>query len=534
MNLISQLTQRITPLILTHSSQMAATEPTSEEALLEQFYALVALRLTESAVQQRLLEGYDVAKQTGLGSPLTETAASAKRGFLAKRSVPNKESLSQNGKAITNANATEADLTAELLFAQLWPVANERQTIVNELAQGYYLTAPQTEDLVHTALPLLYAELQHLSRQQRLSLTALLTPQIPTIRAYIAPWAAPFLTMESTPSTPATQPAFANTPVAPDYADEAPIGALQASPADEHDDARLQKSRKRDNKPLLVLVTLCLGLLILAGLAWLAFNYYQQSKVVEPPVVTTPVAPAVTAPPVSAAAIPAKLTLKMDVGQSLYECQATVGNAQLEEALFNALIAGVGEQARQCVITIDANTATEMTSLPSLAGILSVVLPVSFATVELQDNTLSLSAPDPNALNQMIMQIQSMAPALTIKVLEPIVPTDNTTEDMNGSDPNATGSMPPNLDPNAMNNSADMGYNNPTMPSNNNMGYAPNEGGVNNGGQPNYNPSMPPNNYNAPIDNGNNNSGPISEMELDELTNMTIVAEPAQGGRPVQ
>jgi len=490
MNLISQLTQRITPLILTHSSQDVATESTSEEALLEQFYALVALRLTESAVQQRLLDG--------------------------------------------SANATEADLASELLFAQLWPVANERQTIVTELAQGYYMTAPQTEDLIHTALPLLYAELQHLSRQQRLSLTALLTPQISTIRAYIAPWAAPFLTTEPTPLTNAAQPGFAHTPVASDYlTDEAPE-ALQASPADEHDDDRLQKSRKRDNKPLLVLVTLCLGLLILAGLAWLAVNYYQQSKVVEPPVVTTPVAPAVTAPPVSAAAVPAKLALKMDVGQSLYECQATVGNAQLEEALFNALIAGVGEQARQCVITIDANTATEMTSLPSLAGILSVVLPVSFATVELQDNTLSLSAPDPNALNQMIMQIQSMAPALTIKVFEPIVPADNSIENMNGSDPNAIGSMPADLDPNAMNNSTDMGYNNPTMPSNNNMGYASNEGGVNNGSQPNYDPSMAPNNYNAPINNGNNNAGPISETELDELTNMTIVAEPAQGGRPVQ
>ena len=502
MTLISQLAQRITPLILNHSSPTGDAEPTSEQALLEQFYALVAVRLTEAPVQQRL--------------------------------------------SGASPNTLVDDLSAEKLFAQLWPAASDRQTLVDELADSYYMTAPQTVDLVHTALPLLYSELQHLSRQQRLSLTELLTPQLAVMRAYIAPWAAPLLSLEQTQAQ-AGQPGT-NTVAYPvdDYAndqadDHAAINALHASPADEHadhNDARLQKVRKRPNKRILLIVTLLLGLLILAGLAWLAFNYYQQQQVTDP-VVTTPVVPAVAKPPVSTALTPAKLVIKMDLGQSLYECQATVGNAQLEASLFNTLTTVLGEQARQCVVTIDANTATEMPSLPSLAGILSVIQPVAFATLELQDNTLSLSAPDPNALNQMIMQIQSIAPALTIRALDPIVPAGTNANGMTGNNEamDMEGNMPANSDPNAMNNPMDMGANTPNMPSNNNSGYAGNEGAYDNGGMPNYEqniPAAPPANNNSDMNNGSNYTGTVSENELNDLANMNIYAEPAQGGRPIR
>lgn len=529
MNLISQLTQRITPLILTHSSQMTASESSTEQALLEQFYALVGLRLTESAVQQRLSDESLAGSRAGPDIIPADTGELGARDISAKRNLSVNERLNHSVNSAGANNATDEELTFERLFTQLWPVAQDRQTIIHELAEGYYVTDLQAEDLIQTALPLLYIELLHLSRQQQLSLTELLTPQVAIMRAYIAPWAAPLLLtghgeLTSTSADPFTETQDAN------------VDALHARPAAEHDPARLHNSHKRDNKSLLLLFTLGLGLLILAGLAWLAFNQYQQSKVVEPAEVTTPVAPAATTTTASRAALtPVKLTLKMDVGQSLYECQATVGNAQLEEALVNALITGLGEQARQCLITIDANTATEMTSLPTLAGILSVVLPINFATVELQDNTLSLSAPDPDALNQMIMQIQAMAPALTIKVLEPIVPVDNSLANINGMDTGANAAdanagMSPDLAAN-LNEPMQRESNIPAM-TDNSTGYAANNSSNDN--PTNYNPAIAPNRDNPVTNNSSAPSGPISESELDELANVTIVAEPAQGGRPVQ
>lgn len=519
MNLIPQLTQRITPLILTHSSQMTASESSTEQALLEQFYALVALRLTDSTVQQRLLD----ESRAGPSIILADTVGVEERDILANRNLPINERNHSANCAGAN-NAVEEDLTSERLFTQLWPVANDRQTIIKELAEAYYMTPLQAEDLIQTALPLLYIELQHLSRQQQLSLSELLIPQVATMRAYITPWAAPLLLAGQQEGTSASAYPFTET-------QDANVDALHVSPAAEHDPASRQNSGKRDNKALLLLLTLGLGLLILAGLAWLAFNQYQQGKVVETAEVTPSVAPITTAPPSRAALIPAKLTLKMDVGQSLYECQATVGNAQLEEALLNVLITGLGEQARQCLITIDANSATEMVSLPSLAGILSVVLPINFATVELQDNTLSLSAPDPNALSQMIMQIQAIAPALTIKVQEPIVPVDNSLANINAMDPNANAGMSPDLAPN-LSDPMQRENNIPAM-TDNNADYAANSGDSNNGNPPNYDP-IAPNRDNPDINTSNASSGPISQSELDELTNMTIIAEPVQGGQPVQ
>ena len=570
MNIIDQLEQIVTPAVL---GSLINSDPTNNYytdsghisddyannasfidngsvsyiSLLEQFYAILAARLALPQVYSQLL---------------------------------------RDDSLIDNDNKVEAPL-----FEQLWQAPNSRQTIIQELATTHHVAEITTMKLIMNAAPLAYRELKAMANGQ--FLPAFLQNEQPSLRHYLPIWAAPIITV--TQNATATQnttdelfdyqnavvndAAVAVAPVSLNKYDSAeasvitptasvatdPVnaslddslntvsidtnaldtGAIHVNPAEHHlaENPSLKRERVRtrnQRNDLLVRVFLLLAAIAAIGLVWALLIKPNDAPPVAPVVTDTPVAPPTDEPPVQVLT-PAELIVGVDDSGSLYTCRATVGDAALQSALQQALTSSFGEQASVCQFTVQEGVAESIANMPieALPNILTLLRATPFARLQLQNDRVTVEAPDTMQLQRLTTDIRTLVPVMMVDSTAPLpLPNNggssmeaNNVASMNGANNQVATTGNGVNDPYAANNNTNNNNNYQAADDNTGDSVAPAPARNNNFNNPPLN-NIPSNNERLNNERVNDAStrpsGPISESEVDDMANSVIVAEPAQ------
>lgn len=562
MSMIDQLEKTVTPAVLGDSD---IKDNVAYVSLLEQFYAILAARLAVPQVYSQLIRTDDV---------------------------------------IAASRATEISF-----FEQLWQDQQIRQVIVQELATTHHIDTSTTLQLLINAAPLAYRELKILANGQ--FLPAFLQTEQTALRPYLPIWSAPIIIAtdantvpmvdtvlggmhQSIPSTSAIAASTAsyveNTDLAkagtknPDTADtnianndianndiesrnvesrhlentETHFGdntdSIHVNPSAHHwaenSSMKHEKVRTRNQRnDLLIRVFLLIVAISALGLAAWAILTRPNSVAPVEPVVTEPVVVAPPAPPAQVMT-PVELIVGVDNSGSLYTCSGTIGDEALQSTLQQALNTSFGEQASICELTVQAGIANSIANIPTeaLSNILTLLRPIPFARLHLQNDRLILEAPDNLLLQRLATDIRTLAPTMTIDSVAPLpLPNTNgdTANNMTGMNEvnNQFDSNASTVD-NAYNND---GYNNNANSSDGNVSNNGAGAGEYQAGDDNTGDSvMPAPARNNPVRSNNGNltniprnsssngptnnrpSGPISQSEVDDMASSVIVAEPAQ------
>lgn len=543
MNIIDQLEQTVTSAVLggysndgnissdyvndDHTNQ--ADNSVSHVSLLEQFYAILAARLALPQVYSQLL---------------------------------------RDDQPIANDNMIETPL-----FEQLWQAPSARQVIIQELAATHHIDELTTKKLIMNAAPLVYRELKIMANGQ--FLPAFLQSQQPTFRHYLPIWAAPVITAaqhtedelfnaQSTLAEIAATPVLlnkhdateasrtnpsANLITEPNTATELAnesfdnslstaaidTGAIHANPAahhlEENSSLKREKVRTRNQRnDLLIRVFLLLAAMAAIGLVWAFLIRPNNAPPVEPVVTAPTVIPPVAEPPAQVAT-PVALIVGVDNGGNLYTCSASVGDAALQSTLQQAFNSSFGEQAAMCQFTVQEGVANNIANMPieALPNILTLLRATPFARLQLQNDRMTLEAPDSMQLQKLATDIRTLVPAMMVDSTAPL-PLPNNDGAMGAADMAVM---------NGTNNQYDANNNiNDNVNGNNDYQAADDDTGDSVMPAPSRN-----NDFNNPpmYDQTSNNAamnndrpaskqppGPFSVSEVDDMANSVIVAEPAQ------
>ncbi|QOD13044.1 hypothetical protein IEE84_01660 [Psychrobacter sp. 28M-43] len=542
MNIIDQLEQTVTPAVMGNDD----SNNVAYVSLLEQFYAVLAARLAVPQVYSQLLRTDQVITSSNNESPL---------------------------------------------FEQIWQDKSLQKTIIQELSATHHIDEQTTEQLLISAAPLAYRELKVLANGQ--FLPAFLQDKQAALRPYLPIWAATVIaanqginqqvqtsfnsdddhvqvhvpvsddisnrlddsTLDTGIVTPITNTDAesieqrstaerANTE-ALDNDTIANSDAIHANPAAYHlaENSNLKhaqvRTRNQRNDLLIRVFLLIVALAALALAAW-ALLVKPNNEVPVEPVAAAPVEPPPAPVPPVPTTTPVELIVGVDNGGNLYTCSATVGDAALQSTLQQALNTSFGEQASICELNIQDGVATTIANMPAetLPNVLTMLRSTPFARLHVQNDRLTLEAPDNILLQKLVTEVRNLVPAMVVESTAPLPLPDNS----NIGD--ATNNMA-----NANNQFVDDGaginnqYNNngvnsnsgeyqasddvtgdrviPTpLPNNNSFNNAPNN-------LPTNGASNIPNNF--PSNNQTTRPpGPFSPSEVDEMANTVIVAEPAQ------
>ena len=506
MSIIEKLEHTVTPALLGNIDNVAYV------SLLEEFYAIVVSRLAIPQIYSQLLRSTD-----------------------------------QENHVTRVAGAP--------LFEQLWPDVEARHLIINELVATHHANESTVTPLLINAVPLIYHELRTLANGQ--FLPAYLQGEQQALRHYLPIWsaaviAAPEATNEfidpySLPINASTSPIIAQSDIAAssetgviltkqadsllnDNDGYANTDAIHANPSAHfsaenptHNRRQTRAHNQRNN--LLVWLLFMTTVVAIIGLVWaLVIRPGQVAPVV--PIANAPEPVAVEKEPTLPAMIPAQLIVGVDNSGSLYTCKAIVGDVTLQTAIQQALNTSFGEQASICELTIKEGVASTIPNLATdaLPNMMTLLRSVPFARLQLQNDRMTLEAPDSMMLQGLLMNMRTLLPAMMI---------------------DSTAQIPLPM-PN--NNANDLNNNMAAMPGANNQ-FDNNNPGMNNGYNDNLNGSsdyqpmdddtgdmiVPAPDRNAIRNNNgvisNTPSGPISLSEVDEMASSEFVVEPAQVNR---
>ncbi|WP_289048506.1 hypothetical protein [uncultured Psychrobacter sp.] len=548
MNIIDQLEQIVTPAVL--GSQINNEQvidghridngSVSYVSLLEQFYAILAARLALPQIYSQLL---------------------------------------RDDEPIANENIVETPL-----FEQLWQAPSARQTIIEELAVTHHIDKLTTTKLIMNAAPLAYRELKVMANGQ--FLPAFLQNEQPSLRHYLPIWAAPLITVaqdnpdevfdyqnaivnaatetvllnkdatEASVVSPSAnlikQPNVATELASESFDNSLAVSAIHANPAEHHlaenSSLKREKVRTRNQRnDLLIRVFLLLAAIAAIGLVWAFLIKSNEVPPVEP-VATAPAVVAPVAEPPAQVLSPATLIVGVDNNGSLYTCSASVGDAALQSTLQQALNSSFGEQAGMCQFTVQEGVANNIANMPieALPNILTLLRATPFARLQLQNDRMTIEAPDGMQLQRLTTDIRTLAPAIMVDSTVPL-PLPNNAESGIGADNMAMNGASNQFaqDGSGLNDQY-VGTNNMNNSNaNNNNDYQASDDVTGDSVTPaparNNNFNNPPR-ANEPRNNEPRNNeprsndrpastrppGPFSESEVDDMANSVIVAEPAR------
>jgi hypothetical protein len=539
MSIIDQLEQTVTPAILGEHNR---SDSVAYISLLEQFYAILATRLAVPQVYSQLL---------------------------------------RNDQVMANDSIAERPL-----FEQLWQDQILQKTIIQELSAAHHIDESITAQLLINAASLAYRELKVLANGQ--FLPAFLQGEQSSLRPYLPIWSASVITAtqgvghESTSNFVAdngiaplsdtvpnklnepdlsTSAIAATTAATAAYVENTNISAtdglnddehfgdsndaIHASPAAHHlaENSNIKReqvrTRNQRNDLLIRVFLLIVALAAMALAAWALLIKPKSDIPVEP----VAVAPVVTpAPPPAPTMTPIEFIVGVDDSGNLYTCSATVGDAALQSSLQQALNTSFGEQASICELTVQDGIATTIANMPAeiLPNVLTMLRSTPFARLHLQNDRLTVEAPDDMLLQQLVTNVRSLAPTMAVDSTAPLPLPNNSNGDTTYDIAGTNGLNNQFGDGAGVNNQ----YSNDGM-SNGTGEYqaadddtgdrvipAPlpnNNGGFNNNS--NNVPANVPNNIPSNVPSSNRTSrppGPISESEVDDMASSVIVAEPAQ------
>ncbi|BBI66298.1 hypothetical protein PKHYL_04890 [Psychrobacter sp. KH172YL61] len=463
------------------------------------------------------------------------------------------------------------------------------KTVIQELSAAHHIDESITAQLLINAASLAYRELKVLANGQ--FLPAFLQGEQSTLRPYLPIWSAsvitatqgaghesmsnfvadvadngiapssdtlpnkfsePDLSTDAVAATTATTAAYvenANISATDALNDDEHFGdsndAIHASPAAHHlaENSNVKRERVRTrnqrNDLLMRVFLLIVALAAMALAAWALLIKPKSDLPVEP----VAVAPVVTpAPPPAPTMTPIDFIVGVDDSGNLYTCSATVGDAALQSSLQQALNTSFGEQASICEFTVQNGIATTIANMPAeiLPNVLTMLRSTPFARLHLQNDRLTVEAPDDMLLQQLVTNVRSLAPTMAVDSTAPLPLPNNsngdTTYGMAGTN-GVNNQLGDGIGANnqysndGMSNgtgeyqAADDDTGDRVIPAplpNNNDGFNNNSNNV---------PANVPSNIPSSVPSGNRPSrpsGPISESEVDDMASSVIVAEPAQ------
>lgn len=536
MSIIDQLEQTVTPAILGEHNR---SDSVAYISLLEQFYAILATRLAVPQVYSQLL---------------------------------------RNDQVMANDSIAERPL-----FEQLWQDQILQKTIIQELSAAHHIDESITAQLLINATSLAYRELKVLANGQ--FLPAFLQGEQSTLRPYLPIWSTSVISATQGAGHESTSNFVADNGIAPlndtvpnklnepdlstsaiaattaAYVENANISATNALNDDEHlgdsndaihaspaayhlaENSNIKRehvrTRNQRNDLLVRVFLLIVALAAMALAAWALLIKPKSDIPVEP----VAVAPVVTpAPPPAPTMTPIEFIVGVDDSGNLYTCSATIGDAALQGSLQQALNTSFGEQASICELTVKDGIATTIANMPAeiLPNVLTMLRSTPFARLHLQNDRLTVEAPDDMLLQQLVTNVRSLVPTMAVDSTAPLPLPNNSNGDT------TYGMAGTNGVNNQFGDGADVNnqYSNDGM-SNGTGEYqaadddtgdrvipAPlpnNNDGFNN--SPNNVPANVPSNIPSNVPSSNRTSrppGPISESEVDDMASSVIVAEPAQ------
>lgn len=536
MSIIDQLEQTVTPAILGEHNR---SDSVAYISLLEQFYAILATRLAVPQVYSQLL---------------------------------------RNDQVMANDSIAERPL-----FEQLWQDQILQKTIIQELSAAHHIDESITAQLLINATSLAYRELKVLANGQ--FLPAFLQGEQSTLRPYLPIWSTSVISATQGAGHESTSNFVADNGIAPlndtvpnklnepdlstsaiaattaAYVENANISATNALNDDEHlgdsndaihaspaayhlaENSNIKRehvrTRNQRNDLLVRVFLLIVALAAMALAAWALLIKPKSDIPVEP----VAVAPVVTpAPPPAPTMTPIEFIVGVDDSGNLYTCSATVGNAALQGSLQQALNTSFGEQASICELTVQDGIATAIANMPAeiLPNVLTMLRSTPFARLHLQNDRLTIEAPDDMLLQQLVTNVRSLVPTMAVDSTAPLPLPNNSNGDTtygmagtngvnnqfgDGADVNNQYSNDGMSNGTGEYQAADDDTGDRVIPAplpNNNDGFNNN---------PNNVPANVPSNIPSNVPSSNRTSrpsGPISESEVDDMASSVIVAEPAQ------
>ena len=329
-------------------------------------------------------------------------------------------------------------------------------------------------------------------------------------------------------------------------------GAIHASPAAHHlaENSSIKREQVRTrNQRNDLLVRVCLLVIALAAMALAAWALLikPSNEIPVEPVATAPaVLPPIPEP--KATMTPIDFIIGVDNSGNLYTCSATVGDAALQGALQQAVNTSFGEQASICELAVQEGVATTIANMPveMLPNVLTMLRSTPFARLQLQNDRMTLEAPDNMLLQQLVSNIRNLVPAMMIDSAAPLPLPNNSngevgygTQGANEANNQLNGSVTNNnqYDNGSVNNSVgefqaaddDTGDRVIPMPNNNRSNNTINNVPTNSPNNFTNNPANnPSNNTTNSVPPSNRSSGSISVAEADDMASSIFVAEPAQ------
>lgn len=536
MSIIDQLEQTVTPAILGEHNR---SDSVAYISLLEQFYAILATRLAVPQVYSQLL---------------------------------------RNDQVMANDSIAERPL-----FEQLWQDQILQKTIIQELSAAHHIDESITAQLLINATSLAYRELKVLANGQ--FLPAFLQGEQSTLRPYLPIWSTSVISATQGAGHESTSNFVADNGIAPlndtvpnklnepdlstsaiaattaAYVENANISATNALNDDEHlgdsndaihaspaayhlaENSNIKRehvrTRNQRNDLLVRVFLLIVALAAMALAAWALLIKPKSDIPVEP----VAVAPVVTPAPLPAPTMtPIEFIVGVDDSGNLYTCSATVGDAALQGSLQQALNTSFGEQASICELTVQDGIATAIANMPAeiLPNVLTMLRSTPFARLHLQNDRLTIEAPDDMLLQQLVTNVRSLVPTMAVDSTAPLPLPNNSNGDTtygmagtngvnnqfgDGADVNNQYSNDGMSNGTGEYQAADDDTGDRVIPAplpNNNDGFNNN---------PNNVPANVPSNIPSNVPSSNRTSrpsGPISESEVDDMASSVIVAEPAQ------
>ncbi|WP_352336622.1 hypothetical protein [Psychrobacter sp. 16-MNA-CIBAN-0192] len=411
MNILTHLDQTVTPAVLGVSGNVA------QISLLEHFYALMVSRLAVLEVYQQ---------------------------------------LQFNEQKYIEQNLVDSSNVRITLFEQLWQQDSQRHLLIQELAATHHIPEITTEALVVNTAQLAYQELKVVANGH--FLPEFLQLHQSAIRPYLPVWAAaviaPVVAVVNEASALAPDALIYNNSQVPKAAahtdqllaaDSVPVivesttgetatahliggmidsmDAIHANPAayrapdNDANVSRAEIRARNQRNDLIVRLALLAAALSAILLLWLFVFKKDKEDVPVETAVSTPVSEPTPeiAPPVQPLT-PAQLLVSVDNSGNLYACSATVGDIGLQTVLKQALQTSFSEQASICEISVQSGVATSLTNvnIDTLPNVLMLMRATPFARLQLQNDSMSLDAPDNGQLQQLVGGVRNLLPTLNI------------------------------------------------------------------------------------------------------------------------
>lgn len=545
MTILEKLEQSVSVPILGEAQNIAVI------SLLEQYYAVLIARLASSQIYTLLLQDHQPLESE---QPAIDSKASG------------------------------------TLFEKIWP-KEQQELIINELVATHHIDKDTTTERLMQATPLAYHELKVLAGSQ--FLPSFLQQQQLAIRPYLPIWAESVLVqnlqatkdhhnlfenqgslasegskierfnrgsdhrvkeIHSSEIVPKIMPETVNTTTLDiDKTKQATADksyeleqvehsirtdAIHANPSDHNlTDNKFNSTRIKNNRnDLLVRLLLLVATLTALALLWM-FVIQPRYMVTSQPVVAEPIV--LPQPkPAQPKLIAISLLVAVDNGGNLYTCTATLGDANYQQILKQALVTTFGTQANICQLEVKQGVASGVPNMDhSLwSNLFTILRSAPFARLQLNNEVLILEAPDSASIQRLLTDMRAIAPNMTINTsaafdpsttLQTNNPLDNTqlndNAPLNGVE---SGSNQLGAQYNNANNSQYQTTN--QNPDNATPAIASNLNNYNNGANSRLNNE----NINDPRF-GSGSTG-LSESEVEDLANSIIVSEQLNNESRVQ